>query len=214
MSRARKKLVHAKRPRPRCEAQLEKRERLAELIAVVILSIAALLSSYSTFQSDLWDGEQASYYTRSEQMRTAASKSQTVAIQYESVDVALFAQWTNAFAHGEDVLDRFYRDRFRPAFRESFDRWIAMKPMTNPDAPRTPFAMPGYDREAKLEAQNGEANADKLYRAGEHANNVSDAFGQANVLLAVALFLAGITQAFSLFKLRVGLLGVAGFCAS
>lgn len=190
-------------------AQVERRDRLTELIAVLVLSVAALLSAYSTFQSQLWDGEQAAHYTEAEQARVAASKAKTVELQFESVDVAVFAQWANAYVRGEDVLERFYRARFRPVFRESFDRWIALKPMVDPDAPPTPFAMAGYDREAKREAARGELKADRLYAAGQRANKISDTYGQANVILAMALFLGGITQAFGSFKLRVALLSVA-----
>lgn len=196
-------------PAPAANAQVERRDRLTELAAVLILSFAALLSSYSTFQSELWDGEQTAHYTRTEQLRTEASKAKTVMLQFESVDVMVFAQWADAYARGEVALERFYRTRFRPVFRESFERWIALKPLSNPAAPPTPFAMPGYDREARMKADSGELKADRLFKAGERANAISDKYGQANVILAMALFLGGIVQAFNSFRLRVALLCVA-----
>src|SRR4029453_8069306 len=68
----------------------------------------------------------------------------TRAGQLTQIDVATFTQWVNATVAGDTELADFYRARFRDEFTPAFDAWIAPDPLTNPDAPETPFAMPEY----------------------------------------------------------------------
>lgn len=192
----------------------ERLDRATELIAALILSIAALASSYAGFQSQLWDGEQAAHYAMAEQTRTQASATRTVSVQLESVDAMFFTQWLDAFARGDSELERFYAERFRPDFRDAFQRWIATRPKLNPDAPPSPFAMPGYAERARAEADRLEQRANALFEKGEQANDRGDAFGQATLVLSLSLFIGGIVQAFNAPKLKIALLVVAAIsCA-
>ena len=52
------------------------------------------------------------------------------------VDVATFTQW------GDAELAAFYRRRFRDEFRPAFQRWLASRPLQNPQAAQTPFTLP------------------------------------------------------------------------
>lgn len=189
-----------------------RRERITETIAAVLLSISALSSSYAGFQSDLWDGEQAANYALAEQSRTDSSKDTTVAIQYAGIDTILFTQWLDAYASNNQELANFYQERFRPEFRKVFDQWVAMRPRLNPDAPSTPFHLPAY-RNRTLESGKALAQkADALFERGQRANQISDTYGQAVLLLALSLFLGGIIQGFNVHRTRVLLLTLSAFC--
>ena len=50
------------------------------------------------------------------------------------------------------------------------------------------------------------------FRAGQHANKVGDSYGQAVVILALSLFMGGITQTFDTRKTRILLLSLSTFC--
>lgn len=191
------------------EARRQKLDRTTELIAAFILSVAALLSSYSGFQAELWDGDQAANYTLAEQMRTTASKTETVSGQKVGLDTMLFTQWLDAYVKGETKLEEYYRQRFRPQFHRAFERWMAMNPQDNPDAPPTPFALPDYNHILLAETKKMQTEADRLFEAGQRANEISDAYGQATVILALSLFMGGIVQAFNAHRLRVALLTIA-----
>ena len=190
----------------------KRRERITETIAAVLLSIAALASSYAGFQSDLWDGEQAANYALAEQSRTDSSKDATVSIQYASIDTILFTQWLDAYAANNRQLANFYRQRFRPEFRQVFERWIAMRPMQNPEAPSTPFHLDTYRNKTLDSGKALAKKADELFQTGQRANQISDTYGQAVLILALSLFLGGIIQGFNVHRTRVLLLSFSGLC--
>jgi len=194
------------------EARNERFYRMTELVAAILLSIAALLTSYAGFQGQLWDGEQASNYALAEQTRTEASKNEMIAGQRTGIDVMLFTQWLAAATSNNDALAKFYRVRFRPEFRTVFERWIATRPLENPDAPPTPFNMPGYLEQSTQAAKTTDRKANQYFAAGQRANNISDAFGQATVIFALALFMGGITQTFDTRKTRIMLLSLSALC--
>ena len=189
----------------------ERHERRTEIIAVSVLSVAALCSSYAGFQAELWDGELAANYALAEQTRTGASKDTTVALQLGTVDALIFTQWLNASAENNAELQQFYRDRFRPKFRGTFEQWLALRPRQNPKAPPSPFLMPGY-RDSELQAGRDQSTkADQLFAAGQKANEISDAYGQSVVIFALSLFMGGIMQGFDIYRTRVLILVLSSF---
>jgi hypothetical protein len=98
----------------------------------------------------------------------------------------------DAFARREAGLAGFYRRRFRAEFRPAVDAWVATRPLENPDAPLTPFAMPEYRLRANVEAERLKGMAEA---AGAEASRdilrASD-YVLAAVLFAVVLFFGGI----------------------
>jgi hypothetical protein len=186
--------------------------RLTELIAAILLSAAALLSSYSGFQGELWDGEQAANYALAEQTRTNASKDEMIAGQRSGVDAMIFSQWLDAYSSNNELLQKFYRDRFRPEFKPVFEQWLLTKPLVNPKAPPTPFHMPGYLDRSDPTAKDLNRKADQYFAAGQRANKIGDTYGQAVVIFALALFMGGITQTFDTRKTRIMLLSLSAFC--
>ena len=110
----------------------------------MLLACAAVATAFSTYQSTRWRGEQAIQFSKATAARIQSSEAHTRAGQQTQVDIATFIQWVNATGAGKPKLAQFYRHRFRPEFRPAFDAWLATKPITNPDAPPTPFAVPQY----------------------------------------------------------------------
>jgi len=178
---------------------------IADAAAAIVLSIAALLTSWASFQSALWDGEQAANYTRAGTSRIQASLLATENGQYQAVDLFLFTQWLNAYASQDQPLQDFYRERFRPEFRRAFNAWLEQQPMRNPKAPHTPFLMKEYAPALALQAAAADKRANALFDEGQRCNDVSDAYVAATVILALALFLAGIGQSFERRRLTAGL---------
>lgn len=189
--------------------RIQRLDRFTELIAALILSVAALVSSFAGFQSELWDGEQAANYTQAQQARTESSEAATIAGEIIMLDHLLYTQWLNAYAQGDRRLQDFYRKRFRSDFSRAVDAWLAAKPETNPKAPKTPFVMKSYVSQAKVDALALRKTADRYFARGQRANDISDAYVQSTVVLAFALFLAGIIQGFKNQHLRIALLGIA-----
>ena len=89
---------------------------------------------------------------RANALRIDSAKAAGLANSQTEVDVATFTQWVNAYAQKETLLTDFYFKRFRNEFRPAVDAWIATRPLKNPNAPLTPFAMPQYKLAARAEA--------------------------------------------------------------
>jgi hypothetical protein len=129
--------------------------------------------------------------------------------QMQTLDVMLFTQWLNAYSGGDDALQLFYRSRFRPQFRQAFEEWLRTRPMRNARALPSPIALPSYVRSIDGDSRRLERQASRFFAEGGRANDISDGFVQSTVILALALFMGGVVQAFNALWLRATLLGVA-----
>jgi Domain of unknown function (DUF4337) len=188
----------------------EKTDRV-ETVAAVLLALATVATAWSGYQASRWNGEQAKAFSRATATRIESTRASDLADAQTQVDVATFIQWVDAYAQEETELVDFYYERFRPEFTPAMDAWIATRPLRNPDAPLTPFAMPEYRVAAREEAQQLEAEADAL--SAQARANVQRAtnYVLAVVLFATVLFFAGMAARFRTRRLRVALLAFGVF---
>lgn len=180
-----------------------------EIASAIILSIAALASSWASYQAGLWDGEQAAHYSRTNALRTEASRVVLEGDALAGVEVQIFGAWLTAKVNKQERLAAFYEARFPPHLKPAFHVWLQDDPLHDPSAPPTPFATPAYRRPGLARSQDLERQADKDFKDGQYANAVSDGFQQGATMLALALFFGGIGQVFKGRTARVGLLAVA-----
>jgi hypothetical protein len=187
----------------------EQRRRATEFAATILLALASVVTSWSGYQASLWSGIQSTNYNQANALRVESTRESTQAGQQVGLDVALFMAWVNAKALGNERLAEFYNHRFRPEFRQFFDEWLATQPLNNPQAPSTPFELPGYRTEHGQHAHDLEGQSKALFEAGHRANHIADTYVLGTVLLATVLFFCGIVQQFKEFRTRVFLLTLA-----
>jgi hypothetical protein len=168
-------------------------ERRVELLATVLLAVAALATAWSTFQSGRWRGAQAADYSKGTAARIHSSEAYTRAGQLTQIDIAIFIQWVDATEAGKPKLAAFYRERFRPEFRPAFAAWLAAHPLTNANAPLTPFDVPQYRPADARRAKALDLAAAGHSAAATDANERADDYLLAVVLFASSLFFAGIS---------------------
>jgi hypothetical protein len=179
-----------------------------ELVATVLLAVAAVATAWSGYQATRWNGEQTKASSRTNAIRIDAARAQGLAEAQKEVDVATFIQWVDAYAHRETELTTFYERRFREEFKPAFESWLATKPLTNPNAPLTPFVMPQYRLAAEAEAARLDSEAEvssalvrrNIQRASNYVLGV--------VLFSVALFFAGMSTKLADPRLRQIAVGV------
>jgi len=167
-------------------------EPLAEVIATLLLALATLATAWSGYQSARWGGVQASNTSQSIALRTESTRASTLAGQRTQINIGLFTNWINAFAHDDQILADFYENRFPPELAMAFDAWIATDPVNNPDAPKSPFSMEEYDVDLLQEAQRLEAEAVEKSKISAAANQTADNYILNTVILASVLFLTGV----------------------
>jgi len=186
------------------------RQTRVELLATLLLALAAVATAWSTYQGARWRGEQAAETGKATAARIESSEAATRAGQLTQIDIGTFTQWVDATVAGNTELAGFYEQRFRDEFRPAFDAWLASEPLTDPDAPLTPFALREYrladaERATRLNRQAGDRSD-----AASSANREADHYMLAVVLFATALFFAGISGKLRGRLPRELLLGLGG----
>ena len=131
-----------------------------EAVATVILALAAVATAWSGYQASRWHGEQAIAFSRANAARLESTRASDLADTQQEIDVATFSQWVDAYARHETGLAAFYRKRFRAEFQPAVAAWMATHPLTNANAPLTPFAMPNYRLAATAQAERLQATAE------------------------------------------------------
>jgi len=164
-----------------------------ELLVTVLLVVAALATSWSSYQATRWNGEQAASAGRTSAIRIQAARAQGLGQAQTQIDVATFIAWADADQQGDEKLADFYVDRFREEFRPAYDAWLATDPLTSAGAPPTPFAMPEYQVAARTEAEKLDAAAEASAAQVRLDIQRSSNYVLTVVLYAVVLFFAGMS---------------------
>ena len=144
--------------------------RTFEIVATVLLSVATLATAWSGYQASRWNGEQAKAAARANASRVESTRASGLANRNAQIDLALFTQWADAYAQEQTMLADFYRQRFRKEFVPAFEAWVATRPLRNPRAPLSPFAMPEYvlDSADRGRSPGGGRRGERRRGATEH----------------------------------------------
>ena len=186
------------------------RERLLELVVTVLLAWAALASAWSAYQASRFSGAQGDANNAASALRIESAKAESRAGQLELVDTIAFQQWVTATAAANAKQAAFTEKQFREEFRPGFRAWLALHPLRDPNAPRTPFTMKEYKVAAQERANALSAEAETRTAEGAKQGSTGDRYVLAVVLFAAGLFLLGIQTRIGEFRLRLGLVVVAG----
>jgi hypothetical protein len=177
---------------PRLSDAPQRTDRV-EIVATVLLAVAAVATAWSSYQASRWNGEQSKAFSRGNTARIESTRASGLADPQTQIDVATFTQWANAYALAETKLADFYFRRFRREFKPAVNAWIATRPLRKPAAPLTPFAMPEYKVAARAEADRLQADADAYSAKGRTDVQRATNYVLGVVLFAVALFFAGMS---------------------
>jgi hypothetical protein len=187
----------------------ERRDRRIEMIAAVLLSIATVVTAWSAYQATRWSGVQAESYVTASARRTESVRASNRANGQTIVDVDVFLDWVDAVEVGNDALADTIESRMRAEFLPAFEAWRASEP--DEEIPEgTPFSRPEYVLAEEEKAAQLEIEASAAFNDGQEANQVSDNFVLAAVMLASVLFFAGLAGTFDSFRAQLLLLILAG----
>jgi hypothetical protein len=171
-------------------------DRIVDIAAVALISLAAVLSAICGYQSGRWSGLQSRMYALASATRIQAAEAGTKAVALSAIDVATFLQFINAYEAHDKLKADFLYNRFRPQMRAATAVWIASHPRINPKAPSSPFAVPAYVRASHAEEDALAKRASADFEAAVAANEHADAFLLLTVTLAGVSFLAGMSTKF------------------
>jgi hypothetical protein len=178
-----------------------------EIAAAALLALATLMSAWSAYNSARWHGRSTEYYSKSDFALTRSSELLDMKIQDKIVDSVVFANYVNTILAGDKAATEAYRARLHPRLRAAIDAWEKTAPMTNPEAPRTPFQMAEYKDVYSEESTKVANEARKYSSKARTAMHNSNNFILLTVLFAGVLFFAGISTKFESKKVKLTMLG-------
>ena len=177
-------------------------ERLIEIVAVLLLGIATVGTAWCGYQSSQWNGAQSDLARASSDERVEASRLFGLATQRISYDASVVAQYAQAVQTGNDNLAQFYkRTLVRPAFVPLLDQWQAQ--VSAGSTPTSLFEDPAYLDAQFADYQAAVQRAEAATAASQQASETADQYVITTILLAVALFFAGVTSSFRYKPARV-----------
>lgn len=192
---------------PSAERAQRRTDRL-EMLFTVIMALAAIGTAWAGFESSKWGGVQSRLNSEASAARTDANRKFNEAGELRTLDVVTFTQWLTALNTeiqvnpsafpGEGYTpdptsgSGFLYTRFRDEFRPAFDIWLAQQPLRNPEAAKTPFALPEYQLASQIEAEALVARAESKASESQAASQLSDNYVLTGVLFALVLFFVAV----------------------
>lgn len=182
-----------------------------ELFATVVMALAAIATAWCAFQSTKWSGIQAIEFSNANAARVESTRADSLANSQRSIDVGVFTSWLDAVAEEIDAgaippvsesgyepvdgtLSAFYYERMRDEFRPALDAWLAADPLSDPDAPATPFAMEEYQQAAATDADEFLVQSAADRQDALDANQNGDNYVLTTVGFALVIFFAGVSS--------------------
>ena len=183
-------------------------DRLIEVVAVLLLGITTIGTAWCGYQSAQWSGRSGELVRVASEQNIEGARLFGLATQRVSYDSQIVAQYAQAKSAGNTRLMQFYRHSLiRPAFLPILDRWVATV-----DAGELPTGLtedPAYIQAQLVDYQEAVRKAGESIRISQQAGRTADSYVATTILLAAALFFAGVTASFRYRPARALLLVAA-----
>ena len=184
-------------------------ERILELAAVLLLSVATVFIAWSGYQAAKWSGRQAERYAQASTARALANRSSTTAGQERLQDLLNFNRWLETSTEGNEQLTSPLRRRFRPEFVPAFNAWLAEDPIHNGRRSPARCRFPQYKLADAEKADRLERLGDHRFDQAKDATENADKYIFGTVFFAAVLFFAGISMRFNWRPMRTTVLVLA-----
>lgn len=168
-------------------------DRVVDIGSVALISAAAVLSALCSYQATRWSGAQAHFYNVSNVRRMEASEALNRGLALTAINVNLFLSYFSAKEANDSRKAAFLYARMPGEMRRALDDWMALKPMTNPHAPTSPFAMRAYSDKMQAASHDLNVRAAEAFQSAQLANEHSDNFMLLTVVFAGVSFLGGVS---------------------
>lgn len=179
-----------------------------EIIAVVLLSVTAILTAWCGFESSKWSGMMSIEFSQASSARIRSIDLASEARDAQAVDLAIYTQWIQARAAGNAELADYIEARFTPEFTVAFEEWQA-----GGEAEPSPFAVESYVAEGSEESDAAAAEADAKFESALESNQRGDNYALLTVLFALVLFFAAVSERARALWAGWVLLGLGGAIA-
>lgn len=150
-------------------------ERWSDLAFAVLMATATVLTAWCAYQASRWGGIQAISAGEANALRSESLRQSNHGAQLMAIDVGLWVQYVSALNEKNERMADFLAARFPPTLKLANNAWLDTRPLSNEDAPPSPFAMPEYSlpsfEEAQLLADIAMQKIEESKDANENSNN-------------------------------------------
>lgn len=181
-----------------------------EIVAVLLLSVTAVLTAWTGFQASKWAGAMSISFSQASSARIEAARLDGVANRKTSIQVELFVQWLEAYQTGDDQLADFISDRFPEPLATAFPVWLDTKPLERTGEADSPFDLAEYAIPEQQQAAESDARAEAKFHEALRNNQRSDNYTVLTIGFAVVLFFAALSGRMGSPRTQWALLGVGG----
>jgi hypothetical protein len=193
-----------------------------DLAAVLLLSVTAIMTAWTGFQSSKWGGAMSISFAQASTARIEAARFEGDANRKQTIQVSLFTQWLQAYQAQDSTLTDFLETRFPEPLARAFPVWLAEQPLKNPKAAPTPFQLDEYAIPELEQSAEADARADAKYQQALRNNQRGDNYTILTVAFASVLFFTAMatrmrrrrTQWVLLAIAAVGFVATSAFLAS
>ena len=178
----------------------------SQIVAAILLGIAATLTAIAAYNAALTDGDALQGYTNSTRSLNDANVFYAQGNTTASSDQALFVEYANASFAGESDRAEYLLTLMRPELAEAVAWWEATDEAVTPfdDLEGNPYMIAEFDQARELEEQ-AQAEFDEAVDKDEQG----DEFELATVFFALSLFFGGIATLLAKRAVTTGLLVVS-----
>lgn len=188
------------------ESPAEPAENRHQLVAAIVLGIAATLTALAGYKAALTDGDALQGYSKSTSTLSDANFFYAQGNQTFAGDQELFVSYATAAQQGNTELADYLTTLMRPELQEAVEWWQATDEAVTPfdEVEGNPYTIADLDQAQALEQE-----AEQQYKDGADADEQGDKFELAAVLLALTLFFAGVATLFGRIPVTRALLAIS-----
>lgn len=191
------------------EAGVRERPWKLELLATLLLGLAAVGAGWSAYQAARWSSDQTFTLDRAWVARRKAATLQNRAYLARVLQVELFVDYLRAMRGNDSAFANFLLARFPPPLKAVTEAWLATKPLKNPQAPSSPFVMKQYQLPEEPEAMRLEEQGNTITGEARRENQISDQYVLLTVPFAIVSLFSGLSSVFESPGVRKAVLAAA-----
>lgn len=191
-------------------------ENTVEVLVAIFLGITALLTAWATWIGSLHGGNQATNYTKSNNLASEGNSEYNAGMQLYLSDLMAWNTMMEygfdkvvATANGNDVEAELIQEKLNNYIEQNASSILfdAFNQMT--DDMNSPFEVPGMLEKYYETANELLAESRELLEQGQRDNANGDAYNLVNVIYSVVLFMLGIVGVFKRIPNRTVVLFIA-----
>lgn len=176
---------------PESAAPTETKAPWFDAVCAILMAAASLSTAWCTYQNSHWSGRTADLLTHADTLQREAMAMTLESRQYQVAHLQLAMKAVDAIVDGDEKRAQFYTTRFTGELKPAWDKWIALKPFDNPEAPPSPFGPDFYKPRFAEEIRDHEAEAAKASNQAKRTSQNAGNYLSNTVILATVLFFAG-----------------------